>query len=350
MKICILSNEKQNSSTKWLISCQKANIDFTIVNLTSVNWFDEIESSNADIFLLKPSGETFKYKHVYDERLYVLSEVMHKFLFPSFNEVFIYENKRMLSSFLKGARIPMPSTHVFYNKKEALAFSNNTTFPIVGKTSIGASGRGVRIIKSKPELNRYIESAFNKGIKRRFGPNKNVGNVKSWSKKAIINPDFFWKKLQKYIHVYKDAQKGFVILQEYVAHDFEWRIVKIGDSWFGHQKIKAGEMASGTKGINYVSPPIELLDFCRIICEKHNFNSMAMDIFEHPQKGYVVNELQTIFGHVQDYIMSIDGKIGRYVYSENQWIFEEGNFNSNESYDLRLETAIELYKKSLNKA
>ena len=64
-------------------------------------------------------------------------------------------------------------------------------------------------------------------------------------------------------------QKGFIILQKYIPHDFEWRVVKIGDSYFGHQKIKQGDKASGTKGIDYTAPPLQLLDFARDISNKH---------------------------------------------------------------------------------
>jgi glutathione synthase/RimK-type ligase-like ATP-grasp enzyme len=346
MKVCILKNEDPGSHKKWELSCINAGLNYSIIDLTSFNWYKQMILDESDIYLLKPPGETFKFKHLYDERLYVISEIMKKNIFPTYREVLIYENKRMLSSFLKGAKIPMPDTFVFYQKEEALEFAKTALIPIVGKTGIGASGTGVKIIKSQKELIEYISTAFGKGIKRRLGPNRNTGNIKSWSKKAYASPKFFLKKIKKYLEIYKDVQNGFVILQEYTPHDYEWRIVKIGDSWFGHQKIKDGEKASGTKGIDYISPPIALLDFCKNICDKYHFNSMALDIFEHPSKGYVVNELQTIFGHVQDYIMEVNGKVGRYIHSDNQWIFEEGDFNTNESYDLRLQVAIDMYAKA----
>ena len=44
-----------------------------------------------------------------------------------------------------------------------------------------------------------------------------------------------------------------------------------------------------------------------------------------------------------DHILEVDGRPGRYLYQDGQWVFEEGMFNSNESYDLRLEVALKLY-------
>ncbi|HCX99208.1 MAG TPA: hypothetical protein DG754_03630 [Bacteroidales bacterium] len=346
MKITILQNEDPSSSKKWELSCEKAKIDYNVIDLTSADWYEQISKTESNIFLLKPPGETFKFKHLYDERLYVISEVMNKFTFPSYKEVLIYENKIMLSAFLKGAQIPMPETWVFYNKANAIEFAEASNLPIVAKTGIGASGTGVKIIRTRKELQNYVKTAFSKGIKRRLGPNRNTGNLKSWSKKAFGSPIFLFNKIKKYWKIYKDAQKGFVLFQEYIPHEFEWRVVRIGDAWFGHQKTKYGDKASGTKGIDYIPPPLDLLNFCRNICEKHNFTSMALDIFEHPTKGFVVNELQTIFGHAQDHILKVDGEMGRYVYN-NGWHFEKGDFNTNESYDLRLRAAIELYEKGI---
>jgi len=77
-----------------------------------------------------------------------------------------------------------------------------------------------------------------------------------------------------------------------------------------------------------------------------NYNFMAVDIF-HLNNSILVNELQTIFGHKNSYLCRVNGRIGRYKYQDNKWIFEEGEFNQNESYDLRLKVAMELHKKTL---
>jgi len=55
--------------------------------------------------------------------------------------------------------------------------------------------------------------------------------------------------------------------------------------------------------------------------------------------------MQCIFGQSDPYQMLVDGQPGRYRYINGQWIFEKGDFNSLESYALRLEHVIELIKK-----
>lgn len=346
MKVAILRNEDPASSRKWRAACEKLNLPYEDIDLTSAYWLNEIQKESFDFFLLKPPGSLSHFKTLYDERLYIISKVLHYTTFPSFEECYIYENKKLLSYYLAANKIPHPLTYVFYSANEAKEFIRKAKFPLVAKTAIGASGSGVNILRSVAQANKHVSDAFSKkGVQRRFGPNRSTGKPGKWFIKAVKEPSYLFKKINEYVSVYKHGERDFVIFQDYVPHDYEWRMVKIGESYFGHQKIKQGDKASGTKGINYIVPPERLLNFIKNLCEKQNYQFMAIDLFEDGKNIYLVNELQTIFGHVQNHILEVDGQPGRYLYKNNQWIFEAGDFNTNESYDLRLKTAIELYEK-----
>lgn len=339
----ILKNEEPNSAQKWEKACAKYGINFITIDLTANDWLDCINSYKCDFFLLKPPGRFERFKILYDERLYIICKVLGLLTFPSYEECYIYENKKLLSYYLKARSIPHPKSFVFYHKKEALDFINNYPLPLVGKTAIGASGKGVVILRDIRSKKSYILDAFSKGLKREFGPNRVIGSPKKWLERSLQSPYFFLKKVQDYLKIYNEVQNGYVILQEYIPHDFEWRAVRIGDSYFAHKKVKYGDKASGSKGIDYVTPPHNLLDFVKELCEANHFNCMAIDLFERNNSEYLVNELQTLFGHVQGYILSINDKPGRFRYMDNSWVFEAGDFNSNESYDLRLSAALNLY-------
>ena len=218
-------------------------------------------------------------------------------------------------------------------------------YPLFAKTLIGAAGSGVKKISDKDEAEEYINLAFSTGIKRRYGPNRKSGGFGKWVLKAITSPGFLLKKLKVYNRNSGENQKNIVLFQEYVPHEYEWRIVRIGESWFGYKKLKADDMASGSKQFEYGSVPKELLDFSHKLCNQFNFQFMALDLF-YDGKTRLVNELQTIFGHKSESICFVDGKPGRYKIENSQWAFEEGMFNTNESYDLRLETAIRLFNQS----
>lgn len=345
MKVVILKNEIPNSEERWVQSCINKNISYSVVDLTRENWMEEIQEKQPDLLLAKPSGLTTPFKILYDERLDILVNQIGMPCFPTLNEIKIYENKKYFSYWLKANKITHPKTNVFYFEDEAVYFTNKlSSFPIVAKTNIGASGSGVVIIENKNELLQYIRGTFQgNGAKKRVGPNLKKGKVINRAFNLMLAPK---KIIEKYA-VYKaramDAQRDFVLLQEFIPHQFEWRVVRLGDSFFAHKKMLLGNMTSGSLLKDYGSPPLELLDFVKELTDRFNFKSMAVDLFEKSPSEYLVNEMQCIFGQSDSYQMKVNGNIGRYLYLNEKWLFEEGDFNSNESYDLRLEAAIEFY-------
>lgn len=346
MKIVILQNENPLDSIRWEKACKKSKhrIKHFKISVLSNSWLEKIQEINPHIILTKPGGISYFYKNVYDERLMILANELQYFCFPSFREVMFYENKKYLSYWLKANNIPHPSTVVFYNKCEALDWLKSASYPLVGKTNIGASGSGVQILKDKATAEKYILNAFSKkGLGRRVGPNLAKGGLLKRGIKYVCSPKSIMQKIKKYNVISSEIQQGFILLQKYVPHNFEWRVVRMGDSFFAHKKVKKGEKTSGSLIKEYATPPFELLDFVKNITDKHNLLSQAVDLFEG-DSGYLINEMQCIFGQSDPYQMLINGEPGRYISKSGRWIFESGDFNTNESYDLRLETAINLYR------
>jgi len=347
MKVGLLYCVDSTGIENYILACKKKSVDYCSIDIASSDWLDRVNASEADLFINRPEG-CFEYlKVMYDERLYIISEVLHKIVFPTYQEVKLYENKKMLSYFLEANIIPHAKTKVFYDKDEAFDYVNRAKLPIVAKTSIGAAGSGVKILRSIRTSEKYIKIAFGKqGIKARFGPNKNKGNLVTWSEKALMSPMFFVRKLKNYFHRNSFGQRGYVIFQEYLEHDFEWRVTKCGDYYYAFQKLKNGDKCSGC-GIpdgHAIEPPLDLLDFVRNLCLKYRFNSMAVDILNTNDGVYRVNELQTHWGVDHYDCMIINGKRGIYKY-EDGWKFIEGEFWSNFYFDTRLEAAIDYYNK-----
>jgi hypothetical protein len=169
-----------------------------------------------------------------------------------------------------------------------------------------------------------------------------MGSILRRGFKYISHPGDISEKIKKYQTILSDTQRRFVILQEHIPHDFEWRAVRMGDSFFAHKKVKVGEKASGVLQKKYDNPPLGILDFVKEITDRFGFYSQAVDIFETGGK-YLVNEMQCIFGQSDPYQMLVDGQPGRYLHLDGKWVFEAGDFNTNESFDLRLNVALDLY-------
>lgn len=347
IKAIILRNELEYDHILWVKAGDnyRGELEYRVVNLTSNSWLEEIQKEPADILLAKPGGLTSRFKQLYDERIYILAYILGYKIYPSPLEIFIYENKRFLSFWLKANNIPHPETRVFYNSLEAVEFIEKTKYPLVAKANIGASGSGVIILHNRSEARNYINDTFSgKGAPRRSGPNLDKGGLIRRGFHYVLHPADIRKKLDIYKTVRSDVQSGFVIFQEYIEHEFEWRAVRIGDSFFAHKKLKKGEKASGALLKVYDNPPLALLDFVKEITDRHGFYSQAIDIFES-ERGYLVNEMQCIFGQSDPYQMLVDEKFGRYFFNENNWVFEKGDFAKNECYNLRLEFVLNKFNR-----
>ena len=343
----ILKNETDEDHLDWITACENSEYDikYKVIDLTKNDWLEQINNEKFDFLLTRPPGTIEYFKQLYDERIYILSEVLNKNIYPSFEEILIYENKKILSYWLEANDIPHAKTWVFYHKEEAKKFANSCNFPIVAKTSIGASGSGIEIINNKIKLMNYINRAFsNKGIKRKWMPNLRKGKLKKRFLRRLKNLSGFYKYL---LIRHKSAtitpQKWFVIFQEFLDVQDEWRCVRIGKSYFAHKKQRKGKIFSGGGGIDWVKPSKKILDFMKYVTDKRNFQSLSIDIFVDKNNKLYINELQCLFGFIHPlHQMIINGIPGRYINKDGEWIFEEGTFNANNSFDLRLKHVISL--------
>ncbi len=237
-------------------------------------------------------------------------------------------------------RIPR---HLFITGKRRHQSLSGTRriFPIVAKSNIGASGNGVIILLHEEDAGKYIRDVFSKGVVNKTGPKLGKGNIFVKLKKILTNKGFVIQRISDYYETFNNPQKGFVIFQEYIPHNYEWRVVRIGESYFAHKKIAIKNKASGTLVKAYDEVPLELLDFVKNVTENTGISSVAIDIFEY-EKKYLINEVQCFFGQSDPYQMLKGEKPGRYIFKNGQWEFEQGIFNTNQSYNLRLDHALSI--------
>lgn len=318
MKLGILKSWGEDYLT-YIKACEYLNIQYEIIDILSQDWIDIIKQSNCDGFLCRPPCDLQERKSIYDEKLYVLTHFMSKKIYPSYDELYIYENKRNMSYFLEVNNYPHPKTRVFSRKNDAKTFLNEATYPLVFKTNIGASASGVTIIKTKKDALNLTNKIFGK-----FHKAVTLGKV-YWGKfKGIPLP-----KLGA-------TQKHYIIVQDFHKIKWEWRIIKIGNNYAGYQKLLDGEFASGSGMAGWIKPPMQLLELVKNITEKHNFYSVSIDVFETKDRQFLINEIQSIFGSYLSYQMKIDEIKGIYKYENNEFVFYEGEYHQDSSNRLRI--------------
>lgn len=300
-------------------ACIDNDVNYIEIDFLSTDWLNQCRNPQINGFIIRPPCTLQEHKNIFDERVYFINEILKKPTYPSFKELYIYENKRNMALYLEGIDAPHPETKVFLDKKSAL--QKTPHFPVVMKSNIGASGSAVKIIKNNYQ--------YKKMIKKIFG---------------YIHPEFSlgWIPFVKYKNIpfprIGRSQKHYAILQEFLDIKWEWRMIRIGDSYLGHQKLLGDNgFASGSELVGWEEPSKELLLLLHNVTEKLNSRCMVLDIFETKEGKFFINEMQTIIGAYRPYQMKINNKPGRFILKENNFIFEEGIHFQNSCWNPRVE-------------
>lgn len=329
MKLGILTSfaNIQKLVDQYCEACKELGVEYVLLDLLDHDWISKIRDAKVDGILVRVYGTLQEYKSLFDERLYIINEEMKIPVYPSRKELYLYENKRLCEYWMTLHGYPHAKTKIFYRKDEAKEFVKKADYPLVFKTNGGATASGVQIVRSKAQARRYVRQIFGA-----FDYRLSFGKV-PWKKGGIPVPKFGM------------AQKHYAIIQEFIPIKWEWRIIKIGNSYFGHKKLLKGDFASGSGLYSWDEPPVELYYLIKDVCEKGNFNSIALDIFEGTNDKYYINEIQSLFGSYAPYQVKKDGKPGRYYFENGEFKFEEGEFNRLGSNLLRVKDFVQILEK-----
>jgi hypothetical protein len=136
---------------------------------------------------------------------------------------------------------------------------------------------------------------------------------------------------------HRDRQQGSILFQVFVPHDYEWRIVRIGDDYLCRRKNRIGDFASGSGGIEWAKPDEGVLSFAEEITNRGGFTSMGVDLFVESPGGskerFLVNELQCLVGAK---VLLPSELMGRWRRDGEAWRFEQGDFYRNACANLRV--------------
>lgn len=279
----------------YIEACRKLEVSYKLINIVKEDWISRFTQADCDGYLVWPSIRNTVIKELFDDRLTYLSKYTNQIFLPSLEECLIYENKLRMAYWLRMNNIKHPRTWIFYYKHEAINFSQSCSLPIVFKSSFGATASGVKIVKNRRDLYRLVHKIFRDGFLPR-GHNK------------------------------YDKQRGFIIFQEFINEVREWRMVRIGDAFFGYEKLKKGDFHSGSHNISLHPPSHEMLDLLKHITDLGGFRSMDVDVFLDLEGKLYVNELQTVFGTegLKASVKLNPHMAKGYKYENNSWVEFDG--------------------------
>jgi len=297
--------------THFVQACLDIGVPFKVLDLFRSDWLKQVESSDCEVLLVWPDAVLSTWNEMIKARVAILEYELGYATVPASREIWMYEDKRRMTYWLAANGVPHPRTWVFYDRAEARAFIDACELPIVFKTSFGAASSGVRIIRSRRTVRTVARRAFAFSI----APGGTA---------------------------LRDRQWGSVVLQEYLPDISEWRLVRIGDSFFCRLKERRGDFHSGSGVVGWAQPPARIIAFAREVTNLGGFRSMDVDVFETVDGQLLVNEMQAVFGPIRESNLERGSKHrGRWLYDEEteDWRFERGDFYRNACANERVRDA-----------
>ena len=295
----------------FVAACLELGVPFRVLDFYGSDWWLRYRAAGCDVLLAWPDASSPNAARVLKDRLDLLEMRHGATVMPAAHERWMYEDKLRMADWLSSHDVPRPRTWVFTERVEAEKFSGTCSLPIVTKTAFGAQATGVRILRTRAAVRATIARAFGRGL---------VANGMD----------------------HRDRQRGSVLFQEHVDVADEWRMVRIGDAYFGHPKGRTGEFHSGSGKVRWDVPEPRHLDLLHSVTELGGFRSMDVDVFETRDGRLLVNELQAVFG-VSKWLdqMRVDGVAGRMVRDGGDWRFEPGDFARNACANARVLDVLE---------
>jgi hypothetical protein len=303
-----LLSDRRHLHYQHIAACIELEVSYRVLDITRDDWLDAVRASGCHAFLAWPFIHTALWKGLWDERIAVLDD-LGLLLCPNRRELWLYESKRRARDWCRARGIAQPRTWVFFDREEARAFLASADLPIVIKADQGSSSRGITVCRSTREARRWVDDYFRHGVVIDRGDPRD----RSW---------------------------GYVICQEFLPGVNEWRLVRIGDSYFCRFKERRGEFHSGSGSVRWAAAPRHLLDLLRDMTDAAGFTSMNADVFETADGRFLVNELHAVFGDIDPANREYGREhMGRYRWSQTagDWSFEPGYFYDNGCANLRVE-------------
>jgi hypothetical protein len=290
----------------YMSACIDMQVSYKVIDIRKNGWIDELKNSGCNMIVVWPLISTIVLKEMVDERLRIINDDLKIKVYPPPGEVWLLDNKRRVRDWLIANGFAAPGTWCFFNRDEAMQFTEKAGYPVVFKTVRGSVSHGVIICRDKNDAQKLVKQCFGKGVvPERSDP--------------------------------RNSQWDFAMFQEYLPDVEEKRMIRIGESYICIDKVKVGDFHSGSGYMKWGDPGANFLELTKQVTDKGNFKSMNVDFFMAKDGRVLVNELHTLF---HGPVIPDSELKGRYINENGQWKFEPGNYYRNYCCNLRIQNLL----------
>lgn len=237
MEIAI--HNSRGFAPRWIAYCEQNHIEYKVVNAYDSDIVEQLK--DCDAFMWHYHHANYK-NALFAKQLLFSLQSAGKVVFPDFNTGWHFDDKVGQKYLLEAMGTPLVPSYVFYTKKEALAWIENTTFPKVFKLRGGAGSQNVKLAHTATEAKKFVRKAFGKG----FPQYSKVDNLKERIRKWRLGKTDFkdvLKGVARFFNVPTFAkmhgpEKGYAYFQDFIPNNtFDLRIVVVGDKAFAIKRL-----------------------------------------------------------------------------------------------------------------
>lgn len=322
MKIAI-HHRPGSFSDQWINYCNAQKIEYKLVNAYSNDIMYQL--SDCDVFLWHHSNHDYR-DAIFAKQLLFSLKNRNIIIFPDFNTNWHFDDKVGQKYLLESINAPLINSYVFYTKKEALEWIEETKFPKVFKLRGGSGSSNVKLITNKKNAKKIIRKAFGKGFEQFDKINHlkfRINNYKSGKEgfSAIIKGLVRTLIGKKYSNN-SPKEKGYVYFQDFIPDNtFDTRIVVINGEFAAAERrfVRDGDFrASGSGKYSYDHINLEALKVAFNVARKLSLQTVAFDFVLNNNNSPLIVEVSYGFG--------VDGISRAPGYWTNDLVFHHQQF------------------------
>jgi glutathione synthase/RimK-type ligase-like ATP-grasp enzyme len=324
MKIAI-HKSSWGFSAEWINYCERNNILYKIVHCYDSDIISQLD--DCEVLLWHHHHSDAKDVLFAKGVLFALEQAGKK-VFPEFNAGWHFDDKVGQKYLLEAIGAPMAKTWVFYEKKDALEWIEQTTFPKVFKLRGGAGSTNVKLIRTKSHAKKMVCRSFGKGFPAYDKWNDLKEQYLRFTQRRLKVLDFA-KSIRRVFVSTRFAktvgsQRGYVYFQEFIPNnDSDIRVITIGDKAFAIKRMTRPNdfRASGGGVIMFDKALIDerCIKVAFETSKKLNATAVAYDFVFDAGDNPLIVEINYGFAH-QPYL-NCPG------YWDSELIWHEGKFN-----------------------
>ncbi len=303
MKIGI-HHTKGYYSENWIKYCDSSGIDYKLVDCYRSDIVDQL--ADCDALMWHYSHKSPRATKFAKELLYSLQQSGKK-VFPDFNTVWHFDDKLGQKYLFEANGIPHPSAFASYDKREALKWADEASYPKVFKLRNGSSSDNVKLVKTRGHARRLIRKAFGRGFRQYQG----WSNLKERIRKYRLGNTSRWEVIKGILRIFRPTdyarltgrEKGYVYFQDFVpGMEFDIRIFLVGEKAVAVKRmVRENDFRASGSGFYYGQREHFKKDVPRLafeIAEKLKAQSLVFDFVYQDNKPVV---LEISYGTVPDY-------------------------------------------------